>query len=173
MPTTKHRAGGVLLNRNVAQNVTAALIAVVVVALTLFGSLNDLWGWVRGSAQAIGTLAGIYLGAHLQLGDQRRAAQGAATTSIVNLGALAKSVNALLTSLEAHKTRLLNSPPKTNDSFQQASQALIEGVDSHCRGLLAQAEAAALAWEPFIDRNDQAVREIGAAPDDAEREPHD
>ncbi len=77
----------------------AALIAFLVVALSLFGALEDLPQWVRGTAQAVGTLAGIYLGAHFQANDERRTGEGAAKSSILNLVALAKSVGALLESL--------------------------------------------------------------------------
>lgn len=138
----------------------AAMIAFLILALALFGALESLPEWVRGIAQAIGTLAGIYLGARFQYRDQRRLAEGAAKSSIQNLFALAKSVRALLDSLENTRSRLRESAPRSVDSFQQSSERIMEGVDAHSRAILAQAEAAAAAWAPFLRADDPLLRRL-------------
>jgi hypothetical protein len=149
-----------------SRTVVAALIAFLVVALALFGALEDLPEWVRGGTQALGTLAGIYLGAHFQAHDQQRTAEGAAKSSILNLVALAKSVGALLESLREAKTRVREFPPKSVDSYLNAYEGLIGGVDAQARALLAQAEAAAAAWYPFVRDDDPFMQQLesGSAP---------
>lgn len=64
------------MDRAPSDAVIAGLIAFVVLSLSLFGALESLPQWVRGGAQALGTLAGIYLGARFQHRDQRRTAEG-------------------------------------------------------------------------------------------------
>jgi hypothetical protein len=130
------------------------------VALSLFGALEELPQWVRGTAQAIGTLAGIYLGAHFQAHDEQRTAEGAAKSSILNLVALAKSVGALLESLREAKSRVRESPPKSIDAYQNAYEGLIGGVDAQARALLAQAQAAAAAWYPFVRDDDPFMQQL-------------
>lgn len=144
----------------------AVLIAFLVVALSLFGALEDLPQWVRGTAQAVGTLAGIYLGAHFQANDERRTAEGAAKSSILNLVALAKSVGALLESLRETKTRMRESPPRSLDAYHNALEGLVGGIDAQGRALLAQAEAAAAAWYPFVSDDDPFMKQLenGSAP---------
>jgi len=51
--------------------VVLALLAIVVVVLTTLGALEELPTWLRAILQAVGTLSGVWLGAHLQLRDER------------------------------------------------------------------------------------------------------
>ena len=160
------------MTRTPSASVVAALIAFLVVALSLFGALEGLPQGVRGAAQAIGTLAGIYLGAHFQSHDQRRTSEGAAKSSILNLAALAKSVRVLLASLGEARDRLRETPPRSLDGYQSTMEQLITGVDAQGRALLAQAEAAAQAWYPFVREDDpfmkQLSQEVGDSPSAAE-----
>lgn len=143
-----------------SRTAVAGLVAFLVVTLSLFGALETLPQWVRGAAQALGTLAGIYLGSQWQAHDQRRTAEGAAKTSILHLVALAKSIQALLAFSEAAKERLREEPPRTIESFQNAVGGVVSGVDAQAKALLAQAEAATSAWAPFIRKNDPFMRQF-------------
>ena len=148
------------MTRAPSASVVAALVAFLVVALSLFGALEELPQAVRGLAQAIGTLAGIYRGAHFQSHDQRRTSEGAAKTSILSLAALAKSVRVLLDSLSEARDRLRETPPRSLDGFQNAVDQFITGVDAQGRALLAQAEAAAQAWYPFVREDDPFMKQL-------------
>jgi len=148
------------LNKAPSRTVIAGFVAFLVVVLTLFGALEQLPEWVRGTAQAIGTLAGIYLGAQFQARDQQRAAEGAAKSSILSLIALAKSIRALLDSLPQIGGRLRETPPLSVDAYQNAIDVFIAGLDAQSRALLAQAQAAAAAWYPFVRDDDPFMQQI-------------
>lgn len=131
------------------RSVVAALLAIVIVALTLVGALNDLPAALRGSAQALGTLAGVYLGARLQAQDQRHYLSGAANAALENLFALAESIKLLIATSEAFRARIATSTPQTISAFQHTSESVLGSLDNQARMLLTQAEAAAAVWLPF------------------------
>lgn len=169
MVRTPSRSTGDSLVRAPSRTVIAGLVAFLVVALSLFGALETLPQWVRGTAQAVGTLAGIYLGAHFQASDEKRAAEGAAKSSILNLIALAKGVKALSESLDGTKLQLRESPPKSIDSYSNAVNSLLNGLEAHSRAILAQAEAAARAWYPFVKDDDPFMAQIEGESAEAEQ----
>jgi len=146
-----------------SRTVVAALIAFLVMALSLFGALEAFPQWVRGTAQAIGTLAGIYLGAHFQAHDNRKAAEGAAKSSVVNLVALAKGIGALIQSIADTRERLQSEPPRSLDAYQNAFNGMLTGVDAQGRAILAQAEAATAAWLPFVRDDDPFMKQFGGS----------
>jgi len=146
--------------RELSRTVVLGLLAVVVIALTLFGTLDELWGWVRGLVQAVGTVAGIYLGARWQAKDDGSRVEGAARTAVVNMVALADGIQVLIANAGDHRNRLSALPPRTVESSMQASEAFVAGVDGQARSLLGQARAAARTWLQFVPNPDQYLTEL-------------
>lgn len=134
-----------------SRTVVAGLVAVLVMAATLYGTLDDLPGWQRGIAQTLGTLAGVYLGANWQMKDQRTAAQGAAMAAIANLVSVGAGVRAFIDALNSFRSHASSSPPKSIDASTQSIEGLFIGLESHARAVLSQAEAAASSWLPFVE----------------------
>lgn len=131
------------------RSVVAALLAVVVIVLTLIGALDNVPVLLRGSAQALGTLAGVYLGARLQAHDDRTSIAGAANSALANLVALAESIKLLIATSESFRERTVTSTPQTVAAFQHTSESLLAGIDNQARMLLTQAQAAATVWVPY------------------------
>ena len=134
-----------------SRTVVAGLIAILVVAATLYGTLDHLPAWQRGVAQTVGTLAGVYLGANWQMKDQRTAAQGAAMAAIANLVSVGAGIRSFLDALNSFRKHASSSPPRSIDASTQSIEGLFNGLESHARAVLAQAEAAASSWLPFVD----------------------
>lgn len=134
-----------------SRTVVAGLIAILVVSATLYGTLDELPGWQRGIAQTLGTLAGVYLGASWQMKDQRTATQGAAMAAIANLVAVGAGIRSFLDALNSFRKYSSAAPPRSIDASVQSVEGLFIGLESHARAVLAQAEAAASSWLPFVD----------------------
>jgi hypothetical protein len=152
--------GGGYVGKAPSRSVVVGMVAVLVLALTLLGTLKDLPQEMRVTAQALGTLSGIYLGSLWQAHDQRRTAEGAAKSSISHLVALAKGLQALIDLLDKVTQRLRETPPKSIDAYQNAVESALSGIDAQSRGFLAQANAAAEAWYPFLRENDPFMQEL-------------
>ncbi len=52
------------------------------------------------------------------------------------------------------------SPPRSLDAYHNALEGLVGGIDAQGRALLAQAEAAAAAWYPFVSDNDPFMKQL-------------
>ncbi len=137
--------------RLTGRSVIAALLAVVVIVLTLAGTLDDLPPLVRGTSQALGTLAGIYLGARWQAADQRTALEGTAAPALANLVALAGSIKLVIATTDQFRQRATSETPRTIEAFAHTSETLLAGIDNQARTLLTQVQAAAAAWVPFVN----------------------
>jgi hypothetical protein len=150
--------------------VIAGFVSMLVVALTLFGTLNELSPAWRGLAQALGSLAGVYLGSQLQAKDMRQSTEGASRAAIANLVALASGIRSLIETNAGFRNRLLASPPRTVDSYSNAIDSFLRGIDGQAISLLAHARAAAQAWLPFVPDGqeyvDNLVREHQKSSDD-------
>ncbi len=151
------KAGSAWASRT-APSVVAALIATVVVVLTLVGTLDDLPSLLRGGAQALGTLAGVYLGARLQSRDVKIALEGAAEAALANLFALADSIKLLIATSDDFREHAASSSPSTLAAWSHSTETLLSGLDNQARMLLTQAEAAAAAWEPHSVKYPQTTR---------------
>lgn len=131
--------------------VVAAVTAFLIILLVLVGTLDNLPAVWRGLAQGFGTVAGIYLGAHLGVGEDRGKQEAASRVAIGNLVALARSLQLVLLTTDEARARWSNRPPRDLTAAQSAADATLAAVDVQCRALLSQAEAAAEAWVPYVD----------------------
>ncbi len=139
------------------RSVIAALLAILIISLTLIGALDDLPTAVRGLAQSFGTLAGVYLGARFQGQDQRHALAGSADAALQNLFALAESIKLLIATSEDFRARISASTPQTISAFQHTSESVLASLDNQARMLLTQAQAAAAVWLPFSSSDGRVV----------------
>lgn len=146
------------LARLTGRSVLALLLAMSVVSLTLFGALNDVPAIARGIAQAVGTIAGVYLGARYQAVDERTASEGTARAALANLVALARGLKYVIATTDAFRARMAITPPSTIAAFQYTSETLLAGLDSQARALLSQVGAAASAWMPYLPNSDPYLR---------------
>jgi hypothetical protein len=132
-----------------ARAVVLALIALGVVATTLFGVLDDLPDWLRGLIQAGGTLAGVYLGSMLQFGDQRYRLEAVGDSAVSHLAAIAKSITLIIDHIADVRSSMANGSQKTIATVQSRADSALNGIDVQLRGVLTQAEAAAQDWRPY------------------------
>ncbi|THJ67805.1 hypothetical protein E8P82_02920 [Arthrobacter echini] len=127
-----------------APGVIAALLALVVIFLTLFGALEELPTELRGAVQALGTAGGIYLGYLLQARDADIRGQASASASQRQLLALAREVNSTIGFTADRREQLALS--STVAAVKQDADASLAGIDNSLRGILHHVQAAAENW---------------------------
>lgn len=143
----------------------SALIAAAVLIATIFGVLESVPTWLRGIVQALGTLAGVYLGSMLQYGDQRSRLEAVGDTAVSHLAALARSITLMIDHVGRARVAVADGTPKNIASVQLQTETLLDGIDVQLRGVLTQAEAAARSWQPYSPEYDTITRGNGTVPE--------
>lgn len=133
-----------------SRTVLLALFAALIFILVVVGTLDELWGWLRALVQALGVLSGIYLGYLLTFRDEQMKLEAEAETAIGNLVALAEGLKACMELNAGFSRSCAESPPRSIDSFGRMTEVHADGMDSHLRSLLMQAQIAAVVWKPHV-----------------------
>lgn len=133
--------------------------------MSFFGAIDGLSEPQRGGVQAIGTVAGIYLGSLLQHKDDRSRAEAAEKVALAGLIGLAGGIRVLLSSAIDAGARSRFTAPTTVQAYNHAHMEYLANIDAQARNLLAQAQAATQAWLPFVPEGERYVRDLAGEPD--------
>ncbi len=63
---------------------------------------------------------------------------------------MAGSIKLVIATTDHFRQRAISETPRTIEAFAHTSETLLAGIDNQARTLLAQVEAAAAAWVPFV-----------------------